>query len=141
MEQRIAGSVAPRRLNMLLLGGFAAVALLLAALGLYGVMSYAATQQTREIGIRMALGAQRRTVMWQVLRRGARLVFTGLDLGAVIAAVVTRGLSGMRFGVSVIDVQAFVIMSLLLLTVGGLATYVPARRAMRVDAMEALRYE
>jgi predicted permease len=134
-------SMAGPRFSMLLLAAFGAVALLLATIGMYGVISYSVTQRTREIGIRMALGARRRNVFGLVLGQGARLTALGLAIGLVTALGVTRTMASALYGVQTTDPLTFAVMSLLLVGVALLACYLPARRATRVDPMIALRYE
>ena len=141
MQQRLADSMAPRRSSMLLLGIFAALALLLAAFGIYGVISYSVTQRTHEIGIRMALGAQREDVFRLIVGQGMILVSIGVAMGLAGAFAVTRVLSGLLYEVSVTDPAIFVGIALLLAGVALLASYIPARRAMKVDPLAALRYE
>jgi predicted permease len=134
-------SMAGPRFSMLLLAAFGALALLLATIGMYGVISYSVTQRTREIGIRMALGAQRRNVFGMVLGQGARLTALGLAIGLVTALGVTRTMASALYGVQTTDPLTFAVVSLLLVGVALLACYLPARRATRVDPLIALRYE
>jgi predicted permease len=141
MAQIISSSVAGPRFNTLLLGVFAGVALFLAAIGIYGVMAYAITQQTHEIGIRLALGAQPWNVLQLVLRRGLRLAGVGATIGVAAALALTRLMAGLLYDVSATDPVTFSCVVILLLAIALLACYLPARRAMRVDPMVALHYE
>jgi putative ABC transport system permease protein len=141
MEHIVAGAVARQRFSMLLLAIFAAVALVLAAVGIYGVMSYSVAQQTREIGIRMALGAQRSDVLTMTIKQGLKLVGLGLIIGLAAAFVLTRVMATLLFGISATDPLTFLTISFVLLVVAMLASYIPSVRAMRVDPMVALRYQ
>jgi len=141
MEAIIAESLAARRFSMILLGVFATLALLLSSIGIYGVISYVVGQRTREIGIRIALGAQRSTVLWLMLGEGMKMAMTGVVVGIVAAAGLTRLMSQLIYGVSAADPVTFAGVIIVLTTVAFAACYVPARGAMRVDPMVALRYE
>jgi len=141
MEDVIAGSVQSRRFVMSLLSIFAGLAMLLAAIGLYGVMSYAVSQRTHEIGIRMALGAQKGDVLKLVVAEGMGLAVLGAVLGAIVSIALTRLMSGLLYGVSPRDPFVYMVVVALLGGVALAANYIPARRATRVDPMEALRYE
>ena len=141
MQDVIANSVQRRKFSMLLLSIFAAVAMLLAAIGLYGVMSYSVTQRTHEIGIRMALGARRPDVLALVVKQGMALALAGVAAGAVLALAMTRLIAGMLFGITATDPLTFAGVAALLGTVAFLANYLPARRASKVDPIVALRYE
>jgi putative ABC transport system permease protein len=141
MQDVIANSVQPRRFSMLLLTIFAAVAMLLAAIGLYGVMSYSVAQRTKEIGIRMALGARRPDVLALVVKQGMALVLLGIAAGTLLSLGMARVISGMLFGITATDPLTFAGVAALLGAVAFLANYLPARRASSVDPNIALRYE
>jgi putative ABC transport system permease protein len=141
MKQLLRQSVAQRRFRMLMLIVFAAVALLLAASGVFGVMGYTVAQRTREIGIRMSLGAQRRDILKMVGQDGLILTSIGVALGLSAALVLTRAISSLLFGVGPLDPPTFTLVSALMAFVSLLACYIPARRATRVDPLVALRYE
>jgi putative ABC transport system permease protein len=141
MEEILTSSVAPRRFNMLLIGCFAAIALALAAVGIYGVISYTVSQRTHEIGIRVALGAQGSDVLKLVVGQGMTLALAGVGLGLAAAAGLTRLMASLLFGVSPTDTPTFAAIAILLTAVAFAACVLPARRATRVDPMVALRYE
>ena len=141
MDQILDESLSGDRFAILLYGGFAAVALLLAAVGIYGVMAFAVVQRTHEIGLRMALGAARGQVLSLVLKEGLQLALVGLVLGIVSACFVGRTMRSVLYGVSLIDVRAFSMVAVMLLGAAILACYIPAHRAAKVDPMVALRYE
>jgi putative ABC transport system permease protein len=141
MDQLRADSIAPNRLSLTLLGVFAGVALVLAGVGIYGVMAYSVTQRTHEIGIRMALGAQTGNVLGMVVGQGMKLAIVGLAIGLVGAWLATRLMSSMLFGVSATDPLTFIAISIILAGVALGACFIPALRATKVDPMIALRYE
>jgi predicted permease len=141
MDQLLSESLARRRFSMLALGLFALVAMALAAVGIYGVISYAVAQRTRGIGVRIALGAQTRDVLNLVLRQGMSLALVGGGLGLFAAFALTRVMSGLLFGVSATDSLTFIVITLSLMAVALVACIVPARRAAKVDPMIALRFE
>jgi predicted permease len=141
MDQRLSESLARRRFAMLALGVFAGFALLLAMIGIYGVISYSVAQRTNELGIRLALGASRVDVLRLVLSSGFRLALVGIGLGLVLSFAVTRFLSSLLFGVRATDLVTFSALSILLVVVSLLACYLPARRATKVNPLVALRYE
>jgi putative ABC transport system permease protein len=139
-EVRSMAVVSPR-LNLILFALFAVLALILASVGIYGVTAYGVAQRTREIGIRMALGASCNEVMRVVVREGARLALAGVSMGLIGALALTRLMTSMIYGVSSSDPTTFFVVAVLLTSVALAACYIPARRAMRVDPIVALRYE
>lgn len=141
MEQLVATTISRPRMYAVLLGIFAAVGVVLAAIGVYGVMAYSVTQRTREIGIRMALGAQRLQVMGLVLRQSMVLTVLGIALGLAGAAAVTRYLEGLLFGLTPLDPMTFIVVSVMFASVAAFASYLPARRATKIDPLTALRWE
>jgi putative ABC transport system permease protein len=141
MEKVISDSVADRRFQMTLLAIFAAVALILAATGVYSVMATAVARRTHEMGIRLALGAQPRAVLKLVVGQGMKLALVGVGVGLAAAFGLTRLMKGLLFGVGALDPLTFVAVALLLAGVALIACYIPARRAMRVDPLTALRSE
>jgi predicted permease len=141
MERLVADSLAQRRFAMFLFGAFAVLALALAVVGLYGVMSYMVTQRTHEIGLRVALGARGRDILRMVVGRGMLLVIVGVVIGLGAAFALTQLMASLLYGVSAADPLTYVFIALLLSGVALLANYLPARRAMKVDPMVALRYE
>ena len=141
MRQVMADTVGRARFNTLLLGLFAGLATLLAAVGIFGVMNYSVTLRTREIGLRMALGAEPARVLMLVLRQGLLLTLVGIGIGLAGALALTRLMSGLLFGVGANDPLTFAAIVLLLAFVSLVACYIPARRATRIDPLIALRYE
>jgi len=144
MQQIVSESVSSQRLPMILLGAFAALALLLAFVGIYGVISYSVAQRIHEIGIRMALGAHRRDVFRMIVGQGLALALAGLSVGVVAVLILTSVLSSfslLLYGVGASDPATFISVSVMLLFVVVVACYIPTRRAMRVDPIVALRYE
>ncbi|MGE5724552.1 MAG: FtsX-like permease family protein, partial [Acidobacteriota bacterium] len=141
MDRLVSDSVASSRFTMLLLSAFAGFALVLACIGIYGVMAYSVAQRTHEIGIRLALGAQRRDVLRLVLAQGARLALIGVGIGVAAAMILTRLMTTLLYRVSASDPMTFAAVAILLTFIAPLACYIPARHAMKVDPMVALRYE
>jgi ABC-type antimicrobial peptide transport system permease subunit len=141
MDEVIQHSLSGRQLDLWLLGIFASIALVLSAAGLYGVISYLVAQRTRELGIRMALGAQQEQVVALVMRRGSALIVVGIALGLLGALALTRLLQNLLYGVSARDPLTFGAIAALLAVVALVATYLPARRAARVDLLTAIRSE
>jgi predicted permease len=141
MERQVADSVAPQRFSTIVLGAFAVGALLLAAIGLYGVLAFAVAQRTREIGVRIALGASTGHVIRMVVREGMHLVIVGLALGLIAAAAITRAMTSLLYRTDPYDPWTFIVAPAVLCAVGALACYVPARRAARVEPLTALRTE
>jgi putative ABC transport system permease protein len=141
MEEMVAESGSLRRLNMWLIGAFAGLALTLAAIGIYGVIAYGVSQRTREIGIRIALGAQPGDVLRLILAQGAKLALAGVIAGLVGAFILSRLMSSLLFGVSPRDLATFSIVPWMVLILVLIGCYIPARRATTVDPVVALRYE
>ena len=141
MEERLTQETGSRRLGMILLSGYAGLALLLASLGIYGVLSYLVVQTTPEIGVRLAMGALPRDILGMMLKKGAKLILSGVAIGGITAFALTRLMASLLFGVSATDPLIFIGISLLLTGVALAACFVPARRATKVDPMVALRYE
>jgi predicted permease len=144
MQQIVSESMSSQRFPMILLGTFAGLALLLAAVGIYGVISYSVAQRIHEFGIRVALGADKRDVLRMVMGQGLALALAGLAIGVVVALILTRVLSSfslLLYGVGASDPVTFIAVSVMLFFVAAVACYIPTRRAMRVDPMDALRYE
>jgi putative ABC transport system permease protein len=141
MNERLSDSFAPRRFQMLLFGAFAALALAIAAVGIYGVVSYAVSRRTHEIGIRMALGATPRDALKMVIRQGMLLALIGVGLGLAGALALTRVMKSLLFNMSATDPATFVGVALLLVAVALIASYIPARRATKVDPLQSLRQE
>jgi putative ABC transport system permease protein len=141
LDQVVAKSIARPRFNTLLLAIFAGVALVLASVGIYGVMNYSATQRTHEVGIRMALGATRADIMRLVVGNGMMLTLTGIVVGLLASWALTRVMATLLFGVTATDLPTFIGVSAVLAAVAFIANYIPARKATRVNPLIALRYE
>ena len=141
VDERMRATAAETRSYATLLALFAGLALVLAVVGIYGVISYWVTQRTQEMGIRMALGAHSRDVLRLVVWQGVSLMLVGVATGVVCALILTRALKSMLFGVTAADPPTYILLAAILLLAGGLAAYVPARRATRIDPLLALRYE
>ena len=141
MDEILSDTLSPRRFSALLISIFAALALSLAAIGIYGVMSYMVGKRSSEIGIRMALGAQPRDALRLIVGHGAKLALCGIIAGVVGALLLTRLMTSLLYGVHASDPVTFIATSALLMLVALAACYIPARRAMRVDPMTALRHE
>jgi predicted permease len=139
MDEAISASLAARRYSMLLLSGFAALALILASIGIYGVVSYVVNERTQEIGIRMALGASRGNVLRLILGQGARMAIFGVAAGLAVSLALARLLAGLLYGIKPTDPVTFVVVAVLLCSIALLACYLPARRATRVDPTVALK--
>jgi putative ABC transport system permease protein len=141
MDNLISDSVSPRRFSSVLVAIFAGLALLLAAVGIYGVTSYTVSQRTQEIGLRMALGAQTQAVRQMILGQTLKLTLVGVTAGLLGSYFLARFLTSLVFGVGIHDPRIFLAVAVLLIAVALAASYIPARRAMRVDPIVALRYE
>jgi putative ABC transport system permease protein len=137
----LGASVTQERFRTSLLSSFSGIALILAAVGIFGVISYSASQRTHEIGIRMALGAQQREVMRLILGQGTKLALIGLGAGTVAALLLTRWMASLLYGVSATDPLTYGAVAIVLFGVAVAASYIPARRAMRVDPLVALRHQ
>jgi putative ABC transport system permease protein len=141
MQEVVNASVSTRRITLILLGLFSALALVLAGIGIYGVISYSAAQRSREIGIRMALGAQRGDVMRLVLAQGGKISAAGIVIGSAASLGLTRLMAKLLYSVSVVDPATFAAVAFVLALIATVASYIPARRALRVDPLVALRNE
>ena len=141
IQQIVDHAVSPRRFFVLLVASFAALGLILATLGIYGVISYSVTRQTQEIGIRMALGARGRQIVWLVVGQNAQWLLIGITTGVASALALTRLLAAYLYAVRPTDATTFIVVALVLAAVACFACYIPARRATKVDPMVALRYE
>ncbi|MCM3872700.1 MAG: ABC transporter permease [Pyrinomonadaceae bacterium] len=141
MNDVVAGTVAPRKFNLMLFGLFAVIAVLLAALGIYGVMAYSVAERTQEIGIRMALGAPQSEVLRMIIGKGMKLTLIGVATGLALALMLTRLMTTLLFGITPHDTVTFAAVSVFLIVIAVMACYIPARRATKVDPLVALRYE
>jgi ABC-type antimicrobial peptide transport system permease subunit len=141
ISQVYAASLGSRRFIVILIGSFGIAALALAVTGVFGVMAYSVSRRTREIGVRVALGAATGDVLWMILRQGARTILTGIAIGIVAALALTRSVAALLFGVTATDPLTFIGVTLLLFSAALLACYLPARRATQVDPITALRAE
>jgi ABC-type antimicrobial peptide transport system permease subunit len=141
MDDYMDVSMAPQRMAAVLMSGLGGLALLLASLGIFGVLAYVVSQRIREIGLRVALGATPRDVFGLVMRQGLQLMLVGIILGLVLVAALSRWFTGFLIGVDAVDPALYVGVSLFLAAVGALACYLPARRAVRIDLMTTLRNE
>jgi putative ABC transport system permease protein len=141
MEDALSASLARRRLSALLTGFFAALALLLAAIGVYGALAWTVNERTREIGVRVALGAQRSDVLKMVIGQGMKLTLTGLAFGLAASLLAARAMKSLLFGVGAGDPMTFAVIALLLVCIALLACYLPARKAKKVDPVVAIRSE
>jgi putative ABC transport system permease protein len=141
LEQRRSATLAPRRVNLLLIGVFASLAVVLGAIGIYGVVSYSVSQRSHEIGVRMALGARPEDVLWPIIRRSLLLIILGEALGLALALALSKALviSSMLFQVDSADASTYAAVSLAWIVVGFFASYLPARKASKADPMAALR--
>jgi len=141
LHAQVDGATSRERLLLRLASGFGAIALLLAAVGLYGMLAYAVQRRTREIGVRLALGASRRDVMRLIAGQGMKLVLAGVGVGLLAAFALTRLMSRLLYGITATDPLAFIVVSILLIVVALVACWIPARRATKIDPMVALRFE
>ena len=141
LEDRLSNSLGRRRINSLLVGTFALLALLLAFIGIYSVLSYTVSQRTHEIGIRMALGARERGVLWMIVRQAMGMCLIGLLFGIGVALATTRLISSLLYGVQTTDAATFFAASIFVISAALIASYIPARKATAVDPMKSLRYE
>src|SRR6185436_10298896 len=141
MEKVVSDSIAQPRFNMVLLAIFAGLALILASVGIYGVMSYSVTQRTQELGVRMALGAQRRDIFSLVLKQGIILALIGVAIGLAGAIGLSKALASVLYGISATDPVTFILVAVIMVAVALVACFFPARKATKVDPLTAMRYE